>query len=102
MWVMTGPSLISTLFANVGEGGGVCSIALESAPASNDRLRRLLGWESGECDLELEAGGDFGELDEVDGRAVALEAAAEAARAAFVMGTWIPRLGKDKDFRLVL
>jgi len=97
-------SVISTLVAGVGEGGGVCSMALESDFDSWDRLRRLVGWESGEgeCDLEAELRGEVElEADDDEGRPALLEAA-DAARAALLMGTWIPRLGRDSDLRRVL
>ena len=97
----TSTSPISTLVAGVGEGGGVCSMATGSASASCDRLRRLLGWESGECDREAELRAEAEEADEDELRPALLEAA-DAARAAAVMGTWIPRLGRERDLRRVL
>jgi hypothetical protein len=79
---------ISTLVAGVGEGGGVASIAVESAEASWARFRRLLGCESGECEREVELRGEAepeaeAEAEDEDGRPALLE----AARAALVIGT---------------
>lgn len=86
----------------VGEGGGVCSIAIESEPEmlSCDRFRRLLGCWSG--DWEPEAGIEgVDEADEEDGRLVVVFVES-AARAAWVMGIWMPRLGSESDLRRVL
>jgi hypothetical protein len=87
--------------SSVGEGGGVCSIALSSVW---DRFCRLLGCASGAS--EPDEGDDKADeaaldKDDEDDLEAFLEAAA-AARAACVIGTCMPRLGKDSDLRRVL
>ena len=92
------------MLPGVGDGGGVCSIAAvsEVGVLSCERLMRLLGCDSGEREAEADMEG----VEEVEAEAVEgrpdddLEE--RAARAACVMGMWIPRLGNESDLRLVL
>lgn len=92
---------MSTLVAGVGEGGGVVSMAMGSTSPEWDCLRRLLGWESGDLERDDELRGDADDAEELERRALLVEALC-AARAAAVMGTWMPRLGSDSDLRRVL
>lgn len=101
---------ISTLVAGVGEGGGVCSMMASAGAEATpcDRLRRLLGCESMRSAIESERCADVAgdddddeEEEEEDGRLGAFDEAA-AARAAWVTGICIPRLGRDSDLRRVL
>lgn len=102
---------ISTLVARVGEGGGVCSIMASAGAETDpwDRLRRLLGCESMVSTVESErcaevAGDDEDEdedEEEDEGRLCVFDEAA-AARAAWVTGMCIPKLGRDNDLRRVL
>lgn len=69
------------LESGVGEGGGVCSMAMSSAC---DRFCRLLGCASGAS--ELDGSSDEALEEDEDDLEACLEAAA-AARAACVIGT---------------
>ena len=94
----------STVLPGVGEGGGVCSIAFESVLGvlSCERLMRLLGCDSGERGAEADIEGvEEVEAEAVEGRPDD-DFEERAARAACVMGMWIPRLGRESDLRLVL
>lgn len=75
-----GASVISTLEAMVGEGGGVCSRASSGTVPGCDRLRRLLG-----CGSDSEGTSDKGDepVEEIELREALLE---EAVRAACVTG----------------
>jgi len=77
----------------------VSTTATESS--SWDRLMRLLGGESGVsgCDIE---GRDEDDVEDVEDRLFDFVDDNMEARAALLMGTWIPRLGSDNDLRRVL
>lgn len=62
---------------------------------------RLLGGESGVsgCDIE---GRDEDDVEDVEDRLFDFVDDNMEARAALLMGTWIPRLGSDNDLRRVL
>lgn len=73
---------ISSLMALLGDGGGVCSMAMASA--AWDRLTRLLGWASGDCDREAVVDAGVAEADDEAARDACLDEA--AAREACVTG----------------
>lgn len=80
---------ISMLVAGEGECGGVDSMGAESEESRCDRLMRLVGWESGDMEREVDVGGDIevaGDVVDVFETDDRRPAPLAAALAAFVMG----------------